>query len=246
MTLALTSPYGSSNGNFAFVGGAQWDPLTSVNVKLGISVRSGLLVKAAPIGNGIRHQGAAVSTAFAQSNQGQNFYWEITWSHPDLGMVGGVGVGTLPAGKGDALGAAFQDMADTAQAGLIVRPDGTVWVSGFPANPLVPDFQFIPPQEDGDTVGILLLDQGSGEWAIKVVGIIGGVFNASQSFFIPAAPVVPLVAYGSESAKNIVATANFGFSGANSFLGLQLDNIGFFALADADFGPITFGWPNRL
>ncbi|SRR6266576_133085 len=224
--LTVIGPNGQATHPFklVLVGGVTWTPTFSVNVNL---IGNNLTV----INKSGAGQGTCVYPEVAQSTGA--IYWEINWTGLlNTTLQGGIGLCTIEAI------ADFGQLAADATGGCILRPDGTVWVNGQVANPLDPNFKYLPVQAEGDTVGILANFTQPDSLIVTFLGVAGGVVNnIGGQFLLPAGNYIPAAVFDSASVFDIYAqTANFG-ADVNSLLGPTV-------FPDFGWDGVTLGWPN--
>lgn len=179
-------------------------------------------------------RGAIINPAFAQSNG--IFYWEITWTTL-ASNAGHLGFGVCQVNAIDDYGS----LAINGAGGVIMHADGTVYINGQPANPLVPNFAWLPPQSAGDAIGILINTVDASHWGVNFYGLAGGVANHSAGVFLfpTGSLMVPFVVFDGAAGNNSM-TALFSQRNQGAFLASQADPMSVVGQAVAG---LTLGWP---
>lgn len=276
MAVIVGSPGGVAQFPFNFVGGAEWDPGSVVNLSfydnidangnvipgsnpnldangkpINLEVQQHLYLGAGS-GSG-KNQGVCISPSFGQSitrNPTGSFYWEITWIDLDNPtMLGGIGVIANP-GSNNTFAQLVTPLA--VQFGQLAA-DGTGGCIIRPNGDVWAGGQMLASgdftllaQIKGDTIGVLLTLNNGGQTTVNFLGCNGAIKNIIWSL-----AALPAASY--------VPVVVFGSNATGE--NLTLANFGVFG--DAGFlGPkvfgtgsgdefdpangITLGWPNDL
>lgn len=237
MAVSETSPQGTTTKPFVRSVAVTWNPRFTVPRNVpgqGPLQGNNLTMTPTAGGSGV---GTCISEKLRRS-AGQ-FYWEITWA-------GSINVDTMPGGVGflsysaiigaettEDLSLVFEALAADGTNGIILRPDGSIWLGGEA------QVISIPAVAESDSIGIYMVTDPEDPSLVFVSFLgIGGAANGynASSLALPAGGYIPVAVFGNIGVFDTYSvTARFSQDNQSAFLGPAV-------FPDLLTG-FTLGWP---